>query len=231
MNILAIEHSTATGSIALLNGEEIVEEATWQQAPREPSSLIEKISTILTQQKLNASEIDVFVVGQGPGIYSSLRISLSTANGLALPGKKPVYGISSAIAIAQKHAATNHPDKITVIGDARRNRVWYAPFKVTNEEIKDSQPYQLIAIDELSGYLQKDDTIISPDWSRLAEPLANIETNNANIIQCDKIADAATIGLLAYSRVKQNIDPQFPLAPIYIHPPVFIKPKFPQYIS
>ena len=243
MNILAIEHSTATGSIAILDGKNVLRETTWQRATRESSMLIEQISQILTSQKVGRrlrrsqaseatrkvelSEIDIFAVGQGPGIYSNLRISLSALNGLALPDKKPVYGISSAAAIAHEYSEKHRLKKITVIGDARRDRVWYAPFTVDNGQLQDNQPYQLIAIDELSTYLEDGDTIISPDWNRLAEPLADIETNNANIIQNDAIPKASIIGQLAKLQVEQGNHPEFPLAPIYIHPPVFVKPRFP----
>ena len=228
MNILAIEHSTAIGSIAILSGEKVLQETTWQRAAREPSMLIEQISQIITIQAMKLSEIDIFAVGQGPGIYSNLRISLSALNGLALPDKKPVYGISSAHALADEYRKAHGLKKITVIGDARRDRVWYAPFTVVDGQLQDNQPYQLIKINELSEYLKDDDTIISPDWNRLAEPLAGIETNNANIIQDDTIPKASIVGALAQLQVKKGNHPKFPLAPIYIHPPVFVKPKFPK---
>ncbi len=227
MIILAIEHSTATGSIALLDDENILQKRTWQRAAREPSMLIEQISQILTTQSLSAAEIDIFAVGQGPGIYSNLRISLSVLNGLALPDKKPVYGISSAAALVHEYRQKHGLNKITVIGDARRNRVWYAPFTIKNEQLQDNQPYQLIKIDELPNYLKVDDTIISPDWNRLAEPLSGIETNSANIIQHDLIPKASIIGELAKEQIEQGNHPEFPLAPIYIHPPVFVEPRFP----
>ncbi len=225
MKILAIEHSTNIGSIALLNDNNILQESTWQRAAREPSMLIEQISNILAQQTLSATDIDIFAFGQGPGIYSNLRISLSALNGLALPDKKPVYGISSATALAHAHIQKYGLKKITIIGDARRNRIWYAPFTIKNRQLQDKQPYQLLPIDELPNYFKADDTIISPDWNRLAEPLASIETNNANIIQSDTIPKASIIGQLTKQQVEQNTHPVFPLAPIYIHPPVFVKPR------
>ncbi len=227
MKILAIEHSTATGSIALLEDDIVIKENSWQRAAREPSMLIEQISQILAQQQTELSEIDLFAVGQGPGIYSNLRISLSALNGLALPDKKPVYGISSAAAIAHAYSQEHNIEKITVIGDARRDRVWYAPFASENGQLQDKQPYQLIAIEELPKHITDQDTIISPDWNRLAEPLAAIQTNNAKIIQSDITPKASTVGQLAKAQAQQGIHPAFPLAPIYIHPPVFVKPRFP----
>lgn len=227
MKILAIEHSTTIGSIALLNDNNILQECTWQRAAREPSMLIEQISQILSKQSLSASEIDIFAVGQGPGIYSNLRISLSALNGLALPDKKPVYGISSAAALAHAYIQEHGLRKITVIGDARRNRVWHAPFTIEHEQLQDNQPYQLLTIDELPNYFKVDDTIISPDWNRLAGAIAGIETNNANIINSDTVPKAAIIGQLAKLKNEKGEQPEFPLAPIYIHPPVFVKPRFP----
>lgn len=228
MKILAIEHSTAIGNIVLLDKNTVLQEISWQQISRKPSTLIEQISKIINQQNINLSDIDIFAVGLGPGIYSNLRISLSAINGLAIPEKKPVYGISSAAAIAQAHIEEHdHLKNITIIGDARRDRVWYAPFTVKNKQIQDNQPYQLIAINNLSEYLKDGDIIISPDWDRLSESLASIETKNITFIQQNITPNASTVGKLAQIQIKEKIDPIFPVAPIYIHPPVFVKPKFP----
>jgi tRNA threonylcarbamoyladenosine biosynthesis protein TsaB len=227
MKILAIEHSTATGSIALLEGDNILQEISWQRAAREPSTLTVQISQILKQQNIILPEIDIFTVGLGPGIYSNMRISLSAANGLALPDKKPVYGISSAAALAYAHTQQHGLKKIIIIGDARRNRVWYAPFTINNGQLQDQQPYDLITIDELPTHLTTGDTIISPDWIRLEKPLTGIKMPDITIIRQNAIPKASIIGQLTQKKIEQKIKPAFPVTPIYIHPPVFVKPRFP----
>ena len=96
MLLLAMDHSTRTGDLALLADGQVVARRSWQQAARGRSDLSGHIAAVLAEHAVGPADIDSFAVGLGPGIYSSLRISLSTVNGLALPGRRPVHGVCSA---------------------------------------------------------------------------------------------------------------------------------------
>jgi len=100
MLILAIDQSTVRASIALMRDETVVADAEWVQVRRGGASVVSAVPGLLKQAGIAAAEIDLYAVGLGPGTFTSLRVSVSAAAGLALPGEKPVVGIASAEAIA-----------------------------------------------------------------------------------------------------------------------------------
>ncbi len=227
MKILAIEHSTVNGSLALLDNDTLLEEISWKRESREPGTLPQDIDDLLKKHNLSFTDIDTFAVGTGPGIYSNLRISLSTANGLALPDKKKVYGISSAFAMAFRYGNEHNLNEVSVIGDARRNRLWYVKFTVTPPDFSTTDDdYKLIRIDKLPDYIEKNETVITADRESLHTPLADICTTYPNIVQTGILPSATDTGRIAYLQATANILPAFPVSPIYIHPPVFVKPRF-----
>ena len=50
--------------------------------------------------KSDIEDIDVFVMGYGPGAFTSLRVGLATLKGLVAISGKPIVAVSSLDAIA-----------------------------------------------------------------------------------------------------------------------------------
>lgn len=99
-NILAIETSTLTGSLALLSGEEIRGEITLSVSVQHSERLMPAMDQLLRNAATDISAIDLFAVANGPGSFTGLRIGIAAAQGLALAGQKPVVGISTLEALA-----------------------------------------------------------------------------------------------------------------------------------
>jgi len=59
------------------------------------SSLISLIDDLMIKAKVSISQLDCIVVNTGPGSYTSLRIGISTAKGLALPFNTPIIAVNS----------------------------------------------------------------------------------------------------------------------------------------
>lgn len=116
MKILAIESSTARGSLALTDdGKVIVEEGFYSERGHN-TAIFGPLERILEG---NREGIGRIVVGTGPGSYSGVRVGIAVANALGLTFKIPVVGIPSLLAPAALEAAD-----YSVIGDARR-RSWF----------------------------------------------------------------------------------------------------------
>jgi len=100
MVILALDTTTSAGSCALLDDGRVIREqagdASRSQAERLPGELV----TLLGQEAIPLSEIDVFVVGIGPGSFTGLRVGIATMQGLALALKRPLVGVSAFDALA-----------------------------------------------------------------------------------------------------------------------------------
>jgi len=115
MKILALELSTARGSLAWLDGE-IEDGHEWPNDRKNSSIFFENLNAIT--KKFGGP--DTIIVGLGPGSYAGTRIAISAAIGLQLSSGARLTGLPSICAIqcdAREYCA---------IGDARRKSFFFA---------------------------------------------------------------------------------------------------------
>ena len=111
--ILAFDTATDVATSALVDDREVLGE----RASR-PSTLLEDVDALLRQASARPVDIDALVVGTGPGSFTSTRIGLAVARGLALSLGIDGAGVSTLDALAAgEHGA------LAVI-DARRGEVF-----------------------------------------------------------------------------------------------------------
>jgi tRNA threonylcarbamoyladenosine biosynthesis protein TsaB len=226
---LAIESSTATPSAALLRGSELLTEADWDTSRGSAQRMLTEITRMLHSSSITLNDIDLFAIGLGPGNFTGLRTTLATIQAMALPARTDVIGISSAEAAAYQFAVDEKcrpPRRITVIGDARRRRLWFAQFSINHDIPQRTGDFELIAIDDFSAKVSSSDNIITPDWDSLSEELTAVVLPAGAILEKSAILPtAAAAARLARQRKERDL-PGEPLQPIYMHPPVFVKPRF-----
>ncbi len=115
MKILALELSTARGSLAWLDGE--VELAPdWPNDRKNSAAFFENLDNVV--KKFGAPQI--VVVGLGPGSYAGTRIAISAAIGLQVSTGARMIGYPSICAMECD------ADEYCVIGDARRKSLFFA---------------------------------------------------------------------------------------------------------
>jgi tRNA threonylcarbamoyl adenosine modification protein YeaZ len=159
--------------------------------------------------------VDVFAVGRGPGAFSGMRIAFSVANSLAAPAGKPVYALNSGAAVSARCKA----ERTAVVGDARRNQVWAGVFKGAELE----KEFKLMALEELQEFIPEGALVASPDHDRLEELLSPFKMPET---PGDVFPTAGVLGVLVHQRLVSGVASE-PLQPLYMHPPVFIEPRFP----
>ena len=85
MKLLALEFSTATASLALLDGGAVVAAAAVDAGHRRSQGLFAAAEGLLHGAGCTFADVGAFAVGRGPGSYTGLRVSLTAARGWALP--------------------------------------------------------------------------------------------------------------------------------------------------
>jgi len=119
-DVLIIETSTPTGSIALVSEGEIVGEKSFTSDRRHNAALFEPLGEILAQH--GSRSFDAVFVGSGPGSYSGTRVGIAAAQGAALVAGSKAIAIPSILAVPE--ALTGEP--CIAVGDARRGSYWFA---------------------------------------------------------------------------------------------------------
>ncbi len=87
MNILAIDTSSTSGSIALAKNNTIVYCTYLDIKKTHSERLMLQIKETLIQNKLALSDIDAVCLANGPGSFTGIRIGLATAKGLCFGSK------------------------------------------------------------------------------------------------------------------------------------------------
>ncbi len=199
------------GSIALVEDGKVVDEKRWEEDFKNRQQLFDAMASMT----IDWDGIDVFAAGRGPGAFSGMRIGFSVINSLAAPAGKPVYALNSGASIAAQSGA----DHTAVVGDARRSKVWAGVFAGTELD----KEFELLEIDELQRFIPAGALVASPDYDRLADLLKDFETP----VKAEPVfPSAGTLGQLVHDRLEKGI-PSEPFEPLYMHPPVFIAPRFP----
>ncbi|MDF7807011.1 tRNA (adenosine(37)-N6)-threonylcarbamoyltransferase complex dimerization subunit type 1 TsaB [Pontiellaceae bacterium B12219] len=209
MKIFAIELSSRFGSIAVLEDGKVIREMSWEENFKNRQQLFDSMKEL----ESDWDSIDLFAVGRGPGAFSGMRIGFTVINALAAPLKKPVYALNSGAALAAQIGA----EKTAVVGDARRNKVWAGIFCGSEME----KEFELMEFDKLAGFIPADALAVSPDQDRLTELLVDFQG-----LEKPVYPTAGKLGELVFQRLENGIESE-PFEPLYMHPPVFIAPRFP----
>lgn len=209
MKIFAIELSSRFGSMAILEDGRVIREMSWEENFKNRQQLFDSMAEL----ESDWASVDVFAVGRGPGAFSGMRIGFTVINTLAAPLKKTVYALNSGAALAAQVGV----DKTVVVGDARRNKVWAGVFSGSVLE----KEFELMERDELKGFIPEGALVVSPDQDRLTELLAGFQS-----VEEPVFPTAGKLGELVFHRLEKGLESE-PFEPLYMHPPVFIAPRFP----
>ena len=123
MKVLALELSTARGSLAWLDNDEAEFAREWPNDRKNSAPLFENLDAVTKKFGVPA----VIIVGLGPGSYAGTRIAISAAIGLEFSFGARLIGFPSVCAMeCEAH-------EYCVVGDARRQSFFFA--RVRGQEL------------------------------------------------------------------------------------------------
>lgn len=99
-------------------------------------SNVELVSTALaclSEAGLAMADVDVVLVGRGPGSFTGVRIGVATAKGLACGLSRPLLGTSALDAVAWNAWSSGVRGLVGVVGDAMRGEVYPGIYQLTDD--------------------------------------------------------------------------------------------------
>jgi tRNA threonylcarbamoyl adenosine modification protein YeaZ len=201
--------------IALVRDGQCLAKESWLTMRGNPGVLVKNIACLRARAALPWEQLDLVLVGCGPGQYAGLRISVTAAKAIQLPGNGAVRGISSAYALLAQ-ARTNHPHAKAIIacGDARRNHLWL--FTWLAMDPGNTPAMQCLSRETFAHMRLPEETLVlSPDYQRLQKDLHL--PRQACWIEHDVFPDPETMIHEACRTHALLSTPEIQ----YVHPPVF----------
>ena len=132
MNLLAIDTSTDTLSIAVARGAQ-----AWQHSgaggAQASLHLLPGIQVLMAEAGLSFDALDAIVFGRGPGSFTGLRTACAVAQGLAFAARQgqgvPVLPVDTLLALAEQARAEHGLQRLVAALDARMDEVYSAPYE------------------------------------------------------------------------------------------------------
>lgn len=145
MNILALSTTSSSGSIAIYKEDHISYINYLDIQVTHSERLLPQIDAGLKSSKIDISMIDLVVIANGPGSFTSIRIGLATAKGICMAHNIPLLPISTLELLA--HNVIPSDRNILTIIDAKMGEVYAALYTPDLKALipeTNSKPFELL---------------------------------------------------------------------------------------
>jgi len=217
---LAIDTSTARGAVALLRDDKPLGEE-WFDRSQTGQNLFDAAARLLSEHRLGPADLELLAVGLGPGSFTGIRAGIAAAKGLALPRQLPIKGASSydALALTALPKMPRDCPQICVLGDARRDEIYYALYDREGRPVKECR---IAAIEALADEVQQPIWFVSSEIERYKKDLVTLLGGFASIAEAPVYPSAAAVGGLAIHRFRgDNNRGDETIEPIYLRTPQY----------
>lgn len=130
MITLALDASTYTGSVAIIDGDRVLAERDAAMRGERAERLMPTVAEALAAAQASVADVDRVVCGAGPGSFTSLRIAASIAKGIAAGRGVPLLAVPSLLLIVAGASETESGGRYLAVLDALRGDVFAAAYEV-----------------------------------------------------------------------------------------------------
>lgn len=135
MNILSVDTTTRKASVSLKIGNKTVKREIENNITHS-EKLLPLIDSLLNENNLKLEDIDKYLILNGPGSFTGIRISLATIKAFSQIYKKDIFSISSCEALAFIGNTLSNKKYILSLIDAKNDRVYFSLYKFENIDNK-----------------------------------------------------------------------------------------------
>lgn len=202
MKILAIETSTAHGSVALIQDDTV----KFETSSAEQKSHSEVVHSFIEQglSKLNwkVSEVDLFATTIGPGSFTGIRVSINSTKSFSFVFGRPLVGVDSLVNLAHLNVdilkSNASLSSITCMINAYKNMVYLGQYVLENNTLSLKTAPTVVRVQDLNTVFVEP-TLVVGDGYLAYEPYFNDQVKS-HVRRLDKTVDfpsASVTGKLA----------------------------------
>jgi len=213
--LLAVDTSTAQVGLAIYDGSQVISEYAWRSSQRHTVELAPAIFESLKRCGLTMDDIHALGVALGPGSFTSLRVGLSLAKGLALSRQLPLIGIPTLDILAAAQPSSRLP--LIVAIQAGRGRLAVGWYKSSKNGWQAKVPARVMTLDALMDEIKSPVIVCGELASEERKKLAD-KVDVHLVGPAQSIRRPAVLAELAWARWQAGqVDDGARLAPIYLH--------------
>jgi tRNA threonylcarbamoyladenosine biosynthesis protein TsaB len=221
--VLAIETSTARGTVALGADGQLVEMREIDAARKNAAGLLPAIEATLAVHGVKLGDLAALAFSAGPGSFTGVRVAATVARMLNAVANVPIVKVPTLQAIAVRaEIDPRRPAHVAAILDAKRGQVFAAAYERADSEwVARVSPaiYDPVALVRLLGETARIQWLATGDGiapHREILESAGIQFADEALWQ----SDAAAVVRAAWSPVQRSeFCPQATILPIYLRPP------------
>jgi tRNA threonylcarbamoyladenosine biosynthesis protein TsaB len=207
MKILAIDTSSRSGSVALLESERSLHTLACEGDEPYSSQLFKRTQDLLNQASTTLAQIELFAVAGGPGTFTGLRVGLTAAKAWAELYSRPIVAISTLEAVA-----IQGPESASILApilDAHRGEIFGAVYMRAAGALQVVGEDMVLTTEEYFRWFSAQafpsaPIFLSPDAALLEDVLAACPNKNCTSLNVSPML-APHIGKLALSRAQRGM--------------------------
>ncbi len=167
MLVLAIETATPRVSVALGRNGAVLGDVSLDGGRRHAEQLVPAIKYLCDELDIDLDQLAAVAVGLGPGLFTGLRVGVTTARLMAQALRIPMIGVPTLDLIAYPLRHTSRT--VVSVVDARRKEVFFACYQPVPGGVQRSSEYEVGTPDGLAGELEArgEDALLAGDGALL----------------------------------------------------------------
>ncbi len=150
---LALETSGDCASVALGDPDHLLAQAELSGARRHAGALLALVDQALAEVRGTPGEIEGIVVGDGPGGFTGLRIAATMAKAMLRTRRRPLWAVSSLVAMAASAGREHEGAVVSAVADALRGQVFAGAVIVRPRGLELTMPPRVFHPEQLAEAL------------------------------------------------------------------------------
>jgi tRNA threonylcarbamoyladenosine biosynthesis protein TsaB len=217
MTELSIDTASEIASVALSQEGDLIAEITWHCRRNHTVELLPTIERLLDQASSEMSDVAAVFACTGPGMYTGLRVGVSTAQGLARGLELPAVGVGRLELEAYPHSG--FPGAVVAIHRAGRGDLAWAAY--SESPWRETSAPQLSKPEAIGESLAGQALLVGETDEETVERIRSAARVEIAVAPAaGSVRRAATLAALGFARLHAGDRGDAALLrPVYLRPP------------